>query len=103
VGNAWDADRTWSNNSAPAGWSPSGQPGPYSEQTFARRNQRSLTAVGVAAIYVLIAVTAHIVFFGILPILFSVRAYKAQEPLAPLAIAAAAVSVVVAVVSLTHR
>ena len=102
MGNAsWDAGRTWSN-SAPAAWSSSSQPGPYTEQTFARRNQRSLTAVGVAALYVLIAVTAHVVFFGILPILFSVRAYRAREPLAPLAIAAAAVAVVVAIASLVH-
>jgi hypothetical protein len=101
LGNAWDAGHNW-NNSAPAGWPPSGQPGPYAGQTFARRNQRSLTAVGVAAVYVLIAFTAHIVFFGILPILFSVRAYKGREPLAPLAIAAAAVAVVVAIVTLVH-
>jgi hypothetical protein len=71
--------------------------------SFATRNQRSLLAIGVAAAYILIAVTTHIVFFGIIPIMASIRAANRREPLTAFAIAAAVVAVAVAVGSLALR
>jgi hypothetical protein len=68
--------------------------------SFAQRNRQSLTAIGVVALYVLIATTTHFVFIGILPVLMSVRAIKAKETLAPAAVAAAVVAVVVAFAAL---
>jgi len=65
------------------------------QATFARRNQRSLTAAGVAALYIIVAITTHIVFFGIFPLILSVRAWQARETLAPLAIAVTAVAIIV--------
>jgi hypothetical protein len=68
--------------------------------SFAQRNRQSLTAIGVVALYVLIATTTHFVFIGILPVLMSVRAIKAKETLAPAAVAAAVVAVLVAFAAL---
>jgi uncharacterized membrane protein HdeD (DUF308 family) len=68
---------------------------PMGQATFARRNQRSLTAAGVAALYIIVAITTHIVFFGIFPLILSVRAWQARETLAPLAIAVTAVAIIV--------
>jgi uncharacterized protein DUF2510 len=65
------------------------------QATFARRNQRSLTAAGVAALYIIIAITTRIVLFGIFPLILSVRAWQARETLAPLAIAVTVVAIIV--------
>jgi hypothetical protein len=64
--------------------------------TFAQRNRHSLTAIGVVALYVLLAMTTHFVLIGIVPIMLSIRAIKAKETLAPAAVAAAIIAVVVA-------
>jgi hypothetical protein len=71
-----------------------------SQPTFAKRNSLSLTAIGVVALYVLLAMTTHFVLIGILPVLMSVRAIKAKETLAPAAVAAAIVAVLVAFAAL---
>lgn len=68
--------------------------------SFAQRNRHSLTAIGVVALYVLLAVTTHFVLIGIVPIMLSIRAIKAKETLAPAAVAAAVVAVVVAFAAL---
>jgi Protein of unknown function (DUF2510) len=68
--------------------------------SFAQRNRHSLTAIGVVALYVLLAVTTHFVLLGIFPVLLSVRAIKAKETLAPAAVAAAVVAVLVAFAAL---
>ncbi len=68
--------------------------------TFAQRNRHSLTAIGVVALYVLLAVTTRFVLIGIVPIMLSVRAIKAKETLAPAAVAAAVIAVLVAFVAL---
>jgi hypothetical protein len=68
--------------------------------SFAQRNRHSLTAIGVVALYVLLAVTTHFVLIGIVPIMLSVRAVKAKETLAPAAVVAAVVAVVVAIAAL---
>ena len=68
--------------------------------TFAKRNRHSLTAIGVVALYVLLAVTTHFVLIGIVPVMLSIRAVKAKETLAPAAVAAAVIAVVVAFAAL---
>jgi hypothetical protein len=68
--------------------------------SFAQRNRHSLTAIGVVALYVLLAVTTHFVLIGIVPVMLSIRAIKAKETLAPAAVAAAVVAVVVAFAAL---
>jgi Protein of unknown function (DUF2510) len=60
-------------------------------------NQASFTAIGVAALYVLVAVTTHFVLIGIVPLIASIRAVRRRERLAPLAIVAAAVALVVGI------
>ena len=74
----------------------------FGAQSFGRRNQGSLTAIGVAALYVLVAVSTHVVFFGIVPAAAAVRAFKRREPLAPVAAVAAVIAIVVAFTALTH-
>lgn len=74
---------------------------PYAANvSFAKRNQMSLTAIGVVALYVLIAMSTHFVFIGILPVLMSIRAIRAKETLAPAAVAAAIIAVLVAFAAL---
>jgi Protein of unknown function (DUF2510) len=81
---------------------PYGGPGlPIGQATFARRNQRSLTATGVAVLYIVIAISTRFVFFGIFPLLLSYRAWQAREVLAPLAVAVTAVAIIVGVAALT--
>jgi Protein of unknown function (DUF2510) len=90
-------------SAAPA-WSPGAPAAPayYPTQTapsqlsFAKRNSASLTAMGVVALYVLIAVATHVVLLGIFPVLLAVRATKSKEQLAPLAVVAAVIAVAVA-------
>ncbi len=71
--------------------------------TLARRNQASALAIGLAALYIVIALSAHVVFFGIVPVVTAVRAFRRREALAPLAAVAAGLSVVVAVAVIFHR
>jgi len=68
--------------------------------SFATRNRHSLTAIGVVALYVLLAMTTHFVLIGIVPVMLSIRAIKAEESLAPAAVAAAVIAVVVAFAAL---
>ena len=72
-------------------------------QTFWGRNRMSLTALVVAAIYIGIAVATRFVLFGIVPLLMSMRAVRAREQLAPLAVVAAILTIVVAVATLTSH
>jgi hypothetical protein len=65
--------------------------------SFWRRNQASLTATGVAAVYVVLAVSAHFVFLGIVPVVMCMRAFQRRETLAPLALVAAIAAVGMAV------
>ena len=70
--------------------------------SFAKRNAASLTAIGVVALYVVIAMYTRVVMFGIFPVLLSARAFRAKEQLAPVAAIAAAIAVVIAFVVLNH-
>jgi hypothetical protein len=69
--------------------------------SFAHRNSLSLIAIGVVVIYILLAVSTHVVLLGIFPVLMSVRATKRREALAPVAVVAALVAVGVAIITLT--
>jgi Protein of unknown function (DUF2510) len=69
--------------------------------SFATRNSLSLIAIGVVVIYILLAVTTHVILLGIFPVLMSVRATKRREALAPVAVIAALVAVGVAIITLT--
>ncbi len=100
----------WSGGGGPGGWSGwGGGPGAGSGWgrggggTLARRNQASALAIGLAALYIVIALSAHVVFFGIVPVVTAVRAFRRREALAPLAAVAAGLSVVVAVAVIFHR
>ncbi len=66
-------------------------------------NPKSLTAIGVVAAYLLIAVTTGVVLLGIFPVLLSIRALRRGEQLAPVAMAAAALAVFVALSSVPHH
>jgi len=57
----------------------------------------------VAALYIIIAISTRFVFFGIFPLLLSVRAWQARETLAPLAIAVTAVAIIVGVTAITSH
>ena len=60
-------------------------------------NSFSLTAIGFAALYLVLALTTNFVLLGIVPVVTSVRAFQRGEKLAPLAALAAAVTVATAV------
>jgi hypothetical protein len=66
-------------------------------------NRYALTTLGVVAAYIVIALSAKIVFFGILPVGLSIRSQRAKEPLAPVAIAAAVISVIAAFALLSRH
>jgi len=68
-----------------------------------RGNSASLTAIISGAIYVAIALATPLVFFGIVPVLSTVRAFQRREKLAPLAAVVAAIAVGTSIYFLTHR
>jgi Protein of unknown function (DUF2510) len=59
------------------------------------RNHYAFYALGVVAIYLVIAMTTRVVLFGIFPALLSYRSLRNREPLAPVAIGAAALAIIV--------
>jgi len=67
-----------------------------------QQNPKSMTAVCVVAVYVLVAVTTGFVFLGIVPVMLAFRALGRGERLAPLAVAAAALAVLVAISALSR-
>lgn len=71
--------------------------------SFAQRNQASLTATAVAAVYIAIAIAWHFVLLGILPAMMCMRAFRRREPLAPVALVAAIVTIAVAVAFFSSR
>jgi hypothetical protein len=58
-------------------------------------NTYAVIAMVVSAAYLVIAMTAGVVLLGIVPVLMTVRSFRAKERLAPVAAAATAVAVVV--------
>ena len=63
-----------------------------------QRNRYTAITVAIALVYVLVAVAAHFVFIGVLPILFSVRAFRARERLAPVSAVVAGLAIIFAIV-----
>ena len=72
-------------------------------ETLLQKNRLTLTAIGVVAIYLLIAATTRVVLLGIFPLLLSFRAFRRGETLAPLALVCAIVAMVIAVATLSHH
>jgi hypothetical protein len=66
-----------------------------------QRNKLAFITVGIVAVYVILALKAHVYILGILPVMMSIRSKNQNEPLAIVAIMAAAVAVLIAVVGLT--
>lgn len=89
VGGGWQARAGGWNRAAPVG---------------ARgRNRYSLITFGVVALYLVLAVAAHVAILGIFPILMAVRSVRAREPLAPVAVVAAVIAVIVGVTAFAHH
>lgn len=116
----WDGSR-WTDHvyqgppSSPQGqsadyWSAGGfQPQPprparraWGGSRVAGPNQASFTAIGVAALYILLAVVTHFVFIGIVPVFAAIRAVRRRERLAPLAVVAAAAAVIISISAFAH-
>lgn len=98
-GTQWTSHVQHVNPVMPQGsWGPVGPWTGGPQPSFARRNQASLTALAVAAIYAGIDLTSHIFLLGIVPVMMAVRATRRRETLAPLAIVAAVVAVALALI-----
>jgi hypothetical protein len=80
---------------APAQWRPAATANGW------QRNKLAFITVGIVAVYVILALKAHVYILGILPVMMSIRSKSQNEPLAIVAIMAAAVAVLIAVVGLT--
>ena len=76
---------------------------PMGQPSFGHANQQSLTAMGVSALYLVLAAATHIFLLGIVPIILSVRAVSRREKLAPFAVLAAVVALVVGIAALRSR
>jgi len=117
----WDG-RQWTDATMPApayaatGYPPSGyaapgygsvatgrpayQPAYPQNRTFFQANRYTCLATGFAAGYLLLAVFAHLVVLGIVPVLMSVRAFGAKERYAAVAAVAAGLAIVVGITHL---
>lgn len=73
------------------------------KKSFAQGNAMAFAAIGVAALYLVLAAVTHIVFIGIVPVVLAIRALQQRETLAPLALVAAIVAVVVGFSVLAHH
>jgi hypothetical protein len=105
-GTAWTSHAQQIPPAAAAPYGSPAAPNPYGAMaygqiapSFAKRNSKSLTAIAVVAVYIVLALSTGIVFIGILPVLMAVRATKRKEQLAPVAIVAAVVAVAVALLA----
>ena len=109
----WDGTR-WTDSTAPAP-----TPAPYAQAPYAaaygqpnvgavpagsasvfRRNRHTMIAIGVAMLYVLIALASHIVLIGIVPVVFAMRAFRFHERYAVLGAVAAGIAVLISVLSI---
>jgi hypothetical protein len=80
---------------------PTGTYGQAQQHSYVKQNSLSFTVMGVVAVYILLAMSTHIVVLGILPVVLSVRAVRQREALAPVAVIAAIVAVLVAFAALS--
>jgi hypothetical protein len=65
-------------------------------------NHYSLISVGVSALYLVLAVATHFVLIGFIPLAMALRARRAHERLAPLALVVAAVVIVISLLTLVR-
>jgi len=77
--------------------------GPANARSLWQTNRYTFITVGVAIAYALLGLTTHVVLIGIVPILFAVRAFRAQEKLAIFAAVVAGLSVVLTIILVTGR
>jgi len=90
----------------PYGQLPYGQPAygmPARPSSGWQRNQMSYITMIIAAAYLVIALTANVVFIGILPVLMTVRAFNRKEKLAPVAAVCAGIAVLVSLLALASH
>ena len=78
-------------NAAPASYAHPNRPAGRPASMWAA-NHVALTALGVVALYIAIALQTRVVLLGMVPLMLSLRSMRRREPLAPLAIAAACVA-----------
>jgi hypothetical protein len=72
-------------------------------RTLIQANSTTFTAIGVVALYLVLAASTGIVLVGIFPAMLAFRAFQRREPLAVFAIAAAAVAIVFSITVLVHH
>jgi len=77
------------------GYAPTYQPAYPANRTFFQANRYTCLATGFAAAYLLLAVLAHLVVLGIVPVLMAVRAFRAKERYAVASAVAAGVALVI--------
>jgi Protein of unknown function (DUF2510) len=80
-----------------------GMRGPFGIRTNGGPNSLSKIAIGFSAAYLLLALFTGFVLFGIIPVLYTFRAFQRREKLAPLAAVASGLTILVAVLVLTHH
>jgi hypothetical protein len=97
---AWPNAGSATTGGYPTGGYPTSPYGQAQQLSFAKQNSLSLTAIGVVALYIVIAMSTRIVVFGIFPVMLSVRAISRRESLAPVAVIAAIIAVGVAFMAL---
>jgi Protein of unknown function (DUF2510) len=99
----WDGS-SWTDHTQPTGSVPPAMPvvpqrvllaGPTSG--FYQQNRSTVTALGVVALYLVLAAATHIVLLGIFPASLAYRAVRRREPFAFVAVIAAIVGVVLTV------
>ena len=76
---------------------------PVSTRSLWQTNRYTLITVGVAIVYALLGLSTHVVLIGIVPILFAVRAFRAQERFAVLAAVVAGLSVILTIILVSGR
>jgi hypothetical protein len=76
------------------------QPAYPANRTFFQANRYTCLATAFAAAYLLLAVLAHLVVLGIVPVLMSVRAFRAKERYAVVSAIAAGVALVIGIAHL---
>lgn len=68
------------------------------QETFFEANKDSSIAIGVAAVYLVLAVVAGVHLIGVIPIMAAFRAVQRKEPIAAIAMASAIAAIVLGLV-----
>lgn len=86
----------------PSGQANPNQSGQLDLGTMLQRNKFTAITLAVCIVYALLAIKAHIAVIGVLPVLLSVRAFRAREPFAVVSAVAAAFAVIFALSQLAR-